>query len=55
LTAQIGAGIEGNEQLAWMERGVADEPNIQAALDNLVDRAGSGDIRAAELGMAASA
>jgi predicted ATPase/class 3 adenylate cyclase len=55
LTAQIGAGIEGNEQLAWMERGVADEPNIQAALDNLVDRAGSGDIRAAVLGMAASA
>ncbi|MEP6665382.1 MAG: adenylate/guanylate cyclase domain-containing protein [Nocardioidaceae bacterium] len=53
LAAKIGTGIEGTEQLAWMERGVTDEPNIQAALDNLVDRAAAGDVGAAELGMTA--
>jgi predicted ATPase/tetratricopeptide (TPR) repeat protein len=51
LATELGARIEGTEQLAWMERGVTDEPNIQGALDNLVDRAGAGDARAAEMGM----
>jgi predicted ATPase len=53
LATEIGAGIEGTEQLAWMERGVTDEPNIQAAFDNLASRAQAGDAEAAKFGMTA--
>ena len=35
LATDIGAGIEGIEQLAWMERGMTDEANIQAAFSEL--------------------
>jgi predicted ATPase len=53
LATEIGAGIEGIEQLAWMERGMTDEANIQAAFDHLASRAQAGDAEATELGMTA--
>jgi predicted ATPase len=53
LATEIGAGIEGIEQLAWMERGMTDEANIQAAFDHLTSRAQAGDAEATELGMTA--
>ena len=53
LAIEIGIGIEGPEQVAWTGRGATEEPNIEAALDHLVDRARGGDRRAVELGMTA--
>jgi predicted ATPase len=52
LASRVGAGIESTEQLAWMERGIADEPNLQAAFDDLAARAATGDGEAAERAMA---
>jgi predicted ATPase len=52
LATRVGAGIESEEQLAWMERGIADEPNLQAAFDDLMARAAAGDGTAAERAMA---
>ena len=42
LTREIRDGIEGSDEIAALERGVADEANIQAALNTLLagDRAG---------------
>ena len=51
LATEIGAGIEGTEQLAWMGRAMTDEANMQAAFDHLASRAQAGDAKAAELGM----
>ena len=52
VATEIGAGIVGTSQLTSIERGVAEEHNIHAALDHLA-RAGSADSEAIELGMAA--
>jgi predicted ATPase len=52
LASRVGAGIESTEQLAWIERGIADEPNLLAAFDDLAARAASGDGAATERAMA---
>jgi predicted ATPase/class 3 adenylate cyclase len=44
-------GIEGEAQLASVERGIAEEANLEAALDTLLARAGAGDATACETGM----
>jgi len=54
LISTIGAGVEGTRQLAWMERGVAEESNIHAALDHLAVQASAGNTVAAERGMTAN-
>lgn len=54
LAGRIGAGVEGTEQLAWMERGEAEESNIHAAFDHLARRASAGDADACERGMTAN-
>ena len=51
-TAQeIRDGIEGTDQVRSVERGIAEEANLQAALDTLLSAARAGDANAAELGM----
>ena len=52
LASVVGAGIEGTEQLSWVERGIADEANLLAAFDDLVARASAGEEAAAERAMA---
>jgi predicted ATPase len=54
LAERIGAGVEDTDQLAWMERGVAEESNIHAALDHLARQAGAGNADACERGMTAN-
>lgn len=51
LAREIRDGIEGDEQVASLERGIAEEGNLQAALDTLLKLAQSGDTSAAEAGM----
>lgn len=51
LAREIRDGIEGSEQVASIERGIADEANLQTALDTFVTRARGGDMAAAEAGM----
>lgn len=46
-------GVEGTEQVGWMERGIIEEPNLLAALDRLYALAEAGDEEAAEPGAAA--
>jgi predicted ATPase/class 3 adenylate cyclase len=53
VAGSIREGVEGTEQLDWMERGVSEEPNLLAALDHLYTLAKGGDDTAAELGAAA--
>lgn len=48
---EIGDGIEGADQLRSLDRGIAEEANIIAALDRLLARARSGDAAAREMGM----
>ncbi|HEX9043524.1 MAG TPA: adenylate/guanylate cyclase domain-containing protein, partial [Candidatus Limnocylindrales bacterium] len=52
LALDIRDGIEGADQVGSLERGIADEGNLQAALDTLLALARNGDIAATEVGMA---
>ena len=49
--AEIRDGIEGTDQLGAIERGIAEEANLQAALDTLLATAQDGDAAACEAGM----
>ena len=51
LARGIRDGIEGTHELGSLERGIAEEGNLQAALDTLLACARSGDMTAAETGM----
>ena len=51
LARTIRDGIEGTEQSGAVERGVAEEGNVQAALDTLLAAASDGDAAASELGL----
>lgn len=51
LAHEIRDGIEGSAQVASLERGIAEEGNLQAALDSFLKLAQSGDATAAEAGM----
>jgi predicted ATPase len=51
IVAQISVGIEGGNQAGSIELGVTEDSDIRAALDLLLERAKSGDVEAAELGM----
>ena len=51
LAREIRDGIEGTEQRRSLERGIADEGNVQAALDTLLAAAKDGDAAASEMGM----
>jgi predicted ATPase/class 3 adenylate cyclase len=53
VAGSIREGVDGTEQLSWMERGVSEEPNLLAALDHLYALAKEGDDAAAELGATA--
>jgi predicted ATPase/class 3 adenylate cyclase len=48
---EIRDGIEGTAQVASVERGIAEDANLSAALDSLLSRARAGDGDACELGM----
>ena len=50
---EIRDGIEGTEQVRSVESGIAEEGNLQAALETLLESARSGDAAATELGMQA--
>ena len=51
IARNIRDGIEGTEQRGSLERGIAEEGNLQAALDTLLATARDGDAVASELGM----
>jgi tetratricopeptide (TPR) repeat protein len=51
LAHEICLGVEGSNQVSSIERGIADEANIVAALDTLLLAARSGDTAACESGM----
>jgi predicted ATPase len=51
LARDLRDGIEGTDQVGSLERGIAEEGNLQAALDTFLTRAQSGDAVAAEAGM----
>jgi predicted ATPase len=51
LAREIRDGLEGSDQVGALERGIADESNLQAALDTLLALARSGDLTSAEAGM----
>jgi len=48
---EIRDGIEGTEQVSSVEGGIAEEGNLQAAIETLLDTARGGDEVATELGM----
>ena len=48
---EIRDGIEGTEQVSSVERGIAEEANLQVAMDTLLETARGGDEVATELGM----
>jgi predicted ATPase/class 3 adenylate cyclase len=48
---EIRDGIEGGDQVGAVERGIAEEPNLQAALETLLAAARDGDTAACEAGM----
>jgi predicted ATPase/class 3 adenylate cyclase len=48
---EIRDGIEGIDQIGAIARGIAEEPNLQAALDTLLATARDGDAEACEAGM----
>jgi len=48
---EIRDGIEGSDQIGCLERGIAEEANLQAALDSLLVAAKKGDAEACEAGM----
>jgi predicted ATPase len=51
LAREVRDGIEGATQHASIERGLADEPNLEAALGKLLEAAHSGDTDALEAGL----
>ena len=51
LGRAIRDGIEGTDQIGSLERGIADDGNLQAALDTLLATARDGDAAAAETGL----
>ena len=51
LARQIRDGIEGTDEFGSLQRGIAEESNLQAALDTLLARARNGDMTAAQSGM----
>jgi tetratricopeptide (TPR) repeat protein len=51
LAQEIRDGIEGTDQTRSLERGIADEANIQAALDSLLAASTNGDASACEDGL----
>jgi predicted ATPase/class 3 adenylate cyclase len=51
LAREIRDGIEGTNQVGSLERGIAEEGNLQAALDTLLAAAQDGDAAAAEAGL----
>ena len=51
LAQEIRDGIEGADQIGSLERGIADEGNLQAALDTLLAMAQDGDAAASEEGL----
>lgn len=51
LAQEIRDGIEGADQIGSLERGIADEGNLQAALDTLLATAQDGDAAASEAGL----
>ncbi len=54
LAREIRDGVEGTDQLGAIERGIAEDANLQAALDTLLAAARDGDAAALEQGMAMS-
>ena len=48
---EIRDGIEGGDQIGAVERGIAEEPNLQAALETLLAAAKNADTAACEAGM----
>lgn len=53
VAGDVRTGVEGTEQVHWMERGMIEEPNLLAALGHLYEAAKAGDNEAAELGATA--
>ena len=53
VAGSVREGVEGTEQVSWMERGMIEEPNLLAALEHLLELAKAGDNGAAELGATA--
>lgn len=51
LAHAVRDGIEGDDQVGALERGITEEGNLQAALDTLLARTQGGDTGALELGM----
>ena len=51
LAQTIRDGIEGTDQIGSLERGVAEDGNLQAALDTFLARANDGDADACEAGL----
>src|SRR6266702_2671219 len=51
LAREIRDGIESTDQIGSLERGIAEEGNLQAALDTLLAAARGGDAGACEVGM----
>ncbi len=51
LAQTIRDGIEGTDQIGSLERGLAEEGNLQAALDTFLARANDGDADACEAGL----
>ena len=51
LGREIRDGVEGGGQIASLERGIAEEANLDAALDTLLARAQAGDTAACETGL----
>jgi predicted ATPase len=51
LVREIRDGLEGTDQIGSLERGIAEEGNIQAGLDTLLAAANDGDAGAAEEGL----
>jgi tetratricopeptide (TPR) repeat protein len=51
LAHEIRDGIEGTEQIGSLERGIAEEGNLQAALDTLLATAKDGDAAACQEGL----
>jgi predicted ATPase/class 3 adenylate cyclase len=51
VAGQIRDGIEGSDEISSVERGIAEERNLHAALDTLLAAARNGDVAATEAGM----
>jgi predicted ATPase/class 3 adenylate cyclase len=51
VAREIRDGIEGSSQVESVERGIAEDANLHAALDTLLSRAQAGDADACEAGM----